>query len=582
MLIDDLLLLSTAAAPPCYEKTKASWILRLDSGGEVVDLSELQNELETLVPRLDRQGTAAMANTGLDNFTYLLGTGTSDRGALCHEAYRKMLASLDHPAARVIEKFLNNPARPVIVPEGCDAAVSMASHPSKGVGAKVVEITASTSTRPLIEIEGHPNWWQSTEVMRQHQARTEEVGGFLDPEYANWPCSLCGEEGKPLARLFPKSNRFGSRLISFNESATHAYGRKQGLVAPTCLACANAAISGLDYLHENGFAKFVADRFMVWWHEDMSLPSPWDNFKVATDPRSTKAERKAAVDDIAHDGRFAVLEKNQGRLILRHYAQVRASEVREGLGQWEREICSPGCRWTDTSKWPIDSIAWLISDNKAMNLEYLYRKIIANEEIPAGILRPARAYLRNNRSDLDSTSNRRRMALLRLASQSIAGLLYEDAMISHLNIDVITRDDLHKSLPCEFSMTAKERAAFVLGRLLARAGANQRRNSPKVQSSCVDTFRRSCTLSPVDASTALLRYRHIRGSGDDVAFEQLRSQFTGQAGLMADRFRRPMDQAERLAFDNGIYVQRGIHDLFRQAMMKAKAEREKEPKLASK
>jgi hypothetical protein len=388
---------------------------------------------------------------------------------------------------------------------------------------------------------------------------------------------MCGETGKPLTRLFPKSSRFSSNLVSFHERGTHAYGRTQGLVVPTCTDCSNAMILGLDHL-ANNYAKWTADRCFLWWHEDLDLPSPWEAFGEAADPRVSAEVRAAAIDRIAHDGRMAVLEKFQGRIILRYYTHLKAEEVRRSFEAWGRDVCAKDCRWSVSDKYPIESLAFLMSGHQPSNVEYLYRAIIAGETLPKGLTIPVRSLISAERLDVDSTRNRRRLALLRLANESVREFTKGEPMITHLTIDTITRDSLWEVLPQESTMTDREQAAFALGRLLVRAATVQRWNSPRIQASVDDENTRGVMArAPHLGLSRISRYgtRRVSGRGEvsDYAFDGLHKRFNGLAAALPDRFCGAMLPAERLMFNLGRDAQKELHELHWKSCKKKKADK---------
>ncbi len=127
MFLDALIERAEAVAQPGgdtigYAPLKASWVLRIGAKGEFISFGMATLARNTHAPSVGGLRTIGIRpNTGIDNFQYLLGVGTdAERTRTCHRAYREVLETIPHPAARAITAFLNNPGRPLILPLGKD------------------------------------------------------------------------------------------------------------------------------------------------------------------------------------------------------------------------------------------------------------------------------------------------------------------------------------------------------------------------------------------------------------------------------------------------------------------------------
>jgi len=290
-----------------------------------------------------------------------------------HAAYREVLASLDHPAARVIEKFLNDPERPLLYPLGldvsdeeftaicaaepipefvvgmrvkktdhdwlgklaCVVAGTKATHPT-GNG-PAVRVSMTGDTLAIIEVEGHPQWWLDPEVQRVHarRLRAKDLRGADSSEKGT--CSLCGQSDMSLVRLFPSFSTLG-KLISFKGTAWCSHTREQAFNCPTCPDCVTLVIRGAnDALGDAGTTFADGDLILCWWAEDPQGPQPWTLVEAILDRETAETDREKALTDLP-DGHVAVFRKLLGRTGLYRYAPVTGAVVARNLRAW-RETC---------------------------------------------------------------------------------------------------------------------------------------------------------------------------------------------------------------------------------------------------
>lgn len=610
------------SVPSGYERTTVKWVLRIDQDGRFLGLDALSDPRTLLVPKMKRNSDVT-AYTAIDNFIYTLGAGGAGRETswvtVRHQAFRDVLATIDHPAARAIERFIDNPNRPLIVPLGSDLTDALwneyvAAKPTtegevRGLKplvargqlvaehlgewrcvlanarahhkapATILRIAASPDVRFYIAVDGIPESWLTDEaVARVHRGRLSESNDSDDAtDTAGWACSLCGEK-KTLARLFPPSSKIGA-LVSFNAPAWCGYGLTRGHNAPTCTDCAEGIATGLDSMIGNTeyHRRWSKDGHLLWWPTDPNAPAPWPLFDKAIDPAASPEEREAALAQFT-DGHFASLERLLARAALRRYVYVDADELRRTIRRWN-EHCTP----TLTSEKHASPV-WLMAGamkpkgldpnqkrkdkdpEQDRNTEAVYLALVGGEQErpPPRVTNPLHRLLNNAMPDIGSYTNQRRRGFL-----AFAGVPFD---LGHTLEPTMERTDTDP-LDIEANMKPGERAAFNLGRLFARAEFLQR-----VTSGPQRTHFEAAMRNPRRVLDVLDRYvgRRINGkTREDTLAAALQTRTTKEMGLPAR-----LNASECLAFRHGYYQQTAMDNArsaARRAEQESKSESETTP-----
>lgn len=371
--------------PDNYNKATISWVLRITEKGEFLGFEKCKTKRKILIPK-PPASNQVWANTAVCNSIYTLGVGGpqhSDTYAVDRaRAYRDMLKSLTHPVARAIEKFLDHPERPLIVPLrwkldpkqqalvvgaapvvraqkqpalaitkftedsevlgalACVLSGAKATHPNPD--AEIMFSAASWTDKILVEVEGYPEWWLSSEIQTVHRNRL----AVRETRVTRGDCSLCGAEDVPLARLFPKTGI--GMLISFNSAAYQGYGWKQGLNAQTCTSCVSHIGKGLSNLVSEDTVNYLSgDLVACWWGEDPQVGSPWPLLQTVLDKKVTDEVREAALESLARDfpvSHLAIFSKMMSRAALYRYALISGDVLVSRLRRW-LQVMGPVSVW---------------------------------------------------------------------------------------------------------------------------------------------------------------------------------------------------------------------------------------------
>jgi hypothetical protein len=186
-----------------------------------------------------------------------------------------------------------------------------------------VWVHASCIDYVLIEVEGHPKWWENPEVLRPYQERRVQQDGETKGR-----CSICLEKDVPLTTLFFESA--SEQLISFNQDSSTAYGRKRGLTAPTCIVCAGEMDAGFAVLTKNrhlqqGWMDFTYRA--MWWDPEHLETNLWQQLELALAGGDPQFPRQSC---------FFLTWKNMKRLGLRRHISVDGDQLAERIRNWQR------------------------------------------------------------------------------------------------------------------------------------------------------------------------------------------------------------------------------------------------------
>lgn len=398
--------------PAGFTNEKVAVAIRIRRDGTFVKVEVYDQPREVALPDMPRSGSNPNPNTGVDNSTFMFGcpqefsagNGGKPRdtraAAKRMTRYREQLTNVRHPAARAIEKFLDRPDRPMFLaveatpvtsapPDLLAALVSSSAathHGSKKAGAlfsrgaltssasdlaawlgvaevarkmhpnprpwsehEVVLLPIAATTKLLIEVEGHSEWWLSEPVVQAHSDLREKINAGDDPQYAQ--CSNCLGEDKLLKRTFDPTS-IGS-VTSFGPAVAAMYGRSDAYAVPTCVSCADNMTRGIEaLLAETNYVRRTnpgtsesKNWYFLWWgvdDKDRPLDAPtWAELDRVFDP-----DVKDRTPRFPKKGHFAVLVEFDRRLALRFHAPVDGEEIEARLGAW----ISAGCKTPIYSK----------------------------------------------------------------------------------------------------------------------------------------------------------------------------------------------------------------------------------------
>jgi hypothetical protein len=367
-----------------YAPQSVDAVLLLSETGAFRSLTPVDARVEMLP--VYTHGVRVCANTAVDNVYYTLGAGGYGRGPDAAieraKAFLDVVVGIDHPAARAIAAFRNDPGRPLIAPLGGDLtpeqvealrrvppsietgilprgtllkrgeltddpvvlrrfasvlANAEASHPDPSA-AKSMGVTGSFLTSEatlLFEVEGHPRWWLDPVVVATHQRRMQALNDG-EKGSVSGGCSICGQSA-PLARTFPAVSLGGpSCLVSFNAAGWRGYGRDQAYNAPTCTTCASSLGLGFDDLLSDPSARFSLkdlDHTLLLWGDQGGL---WETFEAALDLWAPPEIRESALQHLlsATSVRFAIVQKTKMRLALRGFAPIDVGELASRIRRW--------------------------------------------------------------------------------------------------------------------------------------------------------------------------------------------------------------------------------------------------------
>lgn len=390
MLIDKLIEKGKLNAQPYgYGVQAFGTIIRIDAAGNLLGVETPEKPLSLLAPAPSASATSGVLATtwtathGYAFGVYAPGVAFEGRPSRLAADYARVMAQVDHPAARAVLAFLRNPNRPAFVATGhplspeqlatvraappvyldreerntaaplvtrnslttdpmtlgayrvlVDAAC--AAHPL-GSGAQVVALGVDPASRICFEVEGHPQWWLSPVVQAAHRDRLNEASG----EIVRGTCSMCGAEDVVLARLIRKT-RIGS-LCSFKEAAWSAYGREQAYNVPTCQDCGEAITQGHDaLLADHDVTNRQGDRYFLWW-SDQPGTTLWATLEAALDtrdpshPDATPPEARAAALALLEGmprTYLGIFEPMMGRCAARRFHVIEPGTVAERVRRW--------------------------------------------------------------------------------------------------------------------------------------------------------------------------------------------------------------------------------------------------------
>jgi hypothetical protein len=536
----------TYEVPGGYERVRFHHVLRLTAEGRFAAIEACDPPREEIVPAIGSLRTSNVrANTGIDDFTYVLGAADPGHPASWVadrvRAYRTLLATLDHPAARAIERFLDDPDRPILLPDGASEPLAVSHHPTG-----LVPLTGCAGSTPksrlLIEIEGHPRWWLAPTVRAVHgiSISTSRVSVETTWRVGDEACSLCYQR-KPLVRLFPQSQKLHAKIVSFDGMAWNGYGRRQGANAPTCEDCASGIARGLDaLLVPESSIRYDDDVYVLAWSDVGTL-----------DLREVLAGAGRPVPD----GHTASIEVNQGRIALRRHARMAGTAVDARLAAWRR-ICAPVL---PAGMKPLGTMAAALTTrgerrrgldrdiDYALRWERIAIMLLAGEGLPArdrfAIRRLAEGL------DHDDPLRVRRLAFLawaRACEEGVEAMQPTEAVTP----GATGAPDLFAPIPGEIDLTATERAALNCGRALSRADTLQGRRA-RTQRGLRHTHFDLMRIQPIRGLFLLRRHGILPGGREDRALAiYIQWAFDG----LPDRF----SLRDQLAFSRGFYAQQAL------------------------
>ena len=285
---EQLLRQGKIAAPGWDGHFKASYELRLNDAGQLVDVvdlrvSETKGKKTVIVPRELRVPEHKKRTSGVfayflcDKASYIFGmdeTGCTVRTRQCFDAcsalHHSILRGIDTPAAKAILRYFDhwNPS-----------ASSM--HPLLAPIWK--ELTGNVNLVLSYESSNHTHLFTTEETAIQSAWETYYFSSQNDSPAA---CCLITGKHSPIALVHsnikgvPGTKSTGGALVSFKNPSTHSYGHKQGENAPVSEYAAFAYTTALNLLiADRNHCKRVGDTTIVCWAESAE-PAYQDAFSL--------------------------------------------------------------------------------------------------------------------------------------------------------------------------------------------------------------------------------------------------------------------------------------------------------------
>ena len=258
---------------PGWQYGNVSYALKLNDDGKVVKLVPLmipvmRGKKEVLgpsslkIPAQVKRSSGVNPNYLCENSSYFLAAdnkGKPKRALECFQAcgqlHSRLLTEVDHPAAKAILKFFENPDPAQLI----KAAVFKDSLDDILNGANLVFMYGNEYAQEIPELQ------------QAWDAAYSDDGGS-----ATGICLVTGNRA-PVARLHPSikgvrdAQSSGASLVSFNAPAFESYGRDnaQGLNAPVSQNAAFAYGAALNWLiSQPKNRSFLGDSTVVYWAED--------------------------------------------------------------------------------------------------------------------------------------------------------------------------------------------------------------------------------------------------------------------------------------------------------------------------
>ena len=418
---------------------RVRWAIHLTRAGAFERLEPLGDDFTCLVPSLTH-GSGINPSTAIDNFIYGIGVGKPgswDRAARSHAGYCDDLAKLDHPAARIVLRFLRGP-RPLFLPVGdltqeqrdllistepveadlpaippplvkrgqmqadligaYACVVKGAQEAREQVGKSSGEIVCfdgGPSDLFLWRVEGEGDWWLDPAVVSAHVEKTD--GAAISKNRGQ--CSLCLQDDQPIVKLLrPTPKLQNALLVSFNKQAWRAYGRSQSENASICPACADAMCAGLDTLLEGAWATTYGEKqqrnYALWFPDDpASAASTWEAVAKILARDTPAEEREALLAQLPEVSHYVSLSRMQKRAAMRRYNHVDGNLLRERLRRWLDIVHAPVVG--NPAYWVPRALS---PDRPVPTHEDLLNHLIGGEPIPARVLQDAKREYQKKRT----------------------------------------------------------------------------------------------------------------------------------------------------------------------------------------
>lgn len=294
--------------PPFYVQKNVRWILQVEGGDptfieteDVMDVTDRARSGRAYRPRL------------IDTAEYMFGvapTKKAESAATKHENYRDLVArvDIDHPAWAVYQSLQEEDA--------WDVPEKMARQ-----DVVIVEVDGVR----LHELGAVQDWWASFMGSSPDQDLTEQGA-----------CALCGETAY-ISEVHTQIRSFQNALSSYNEDAFESYDKSGSANAWMCLSCEQRVNGTLSWLFDDeGHRYNFVDTRWVWWTETVSDPFSLD--LLSGDENKVRDILRAYYDGTLSENETPIwimgVEKNQGRLIVRHFERDTVGALQKKLAQY--------------------------------------------------------------------------------------------------------------------------------------------------------------------------------------------------------------------------------------------------------
>lgn len=467
--------------PSFYAERPVRYVVDLDLRGRVswrgmIDTETMAGGVARLAPEIQRAGNVLRPFLLSDHADYTFGPspddmGTDVRARARHDCYMDMLRrcaeETEYAAVLSVLRFLEqDPLSHIELPEDI---------------AHNASITFRVEDEFPIDLPKVREFW----------AREHSIQGS---ESLQTQCLVCGRIRPALDRLRLKVKGVPggqTSLLSANSTAFESYGLRASQVAPTCEACGEAMIKGLNHLlaDESHRIRINKSVFVFWTREEM----PFSFAEMLERPSSGQVrlilESAATGKWVSHLDEMPFyalsLTANQGRAVVRDWLDVTVGEAQRHLARWFRQQRIVG--WDGQAQEPLGvfqlsgALVRKMQDLPPNAPQSLLNAALTGTPLPASLLHQA---VHRNRAEQKLTFPR--AAFIKLMLCSRAGTNHMEESMYSLNPD-------HPS------------SAYHCGRLLAELEAAQREAIPRAKTTIVDRYYGSASAAPATVFARLLR-----------------------------------------------------------------------------
>lgn len=364
-------------APPHYSRDKVSFILVLNTAGEIVRVESIRYEdarkklrpaILTVPEHTARSGTGSKPYYLSDKAEYVLGLVKQKDGTLIvskrfqssRQLHLMLLKDKNGPEATALKNFYMN-----WNPE------TQLENPS--LKAELDMILGTTDNNLAFQLEGYDLMHKSGELLepweQQDQSQDEE-------SVILGSCLVTGETSVPIARVHDikikgvqNTNSAGASLVSFNFDATESYGKTQSYNAPVSQVAVSAYTKALNDLlsSQSNTLRHFGEMTVAYWAERQLDSNAWrlqegifshlvegDGFQPQDEGKEEETKATAQIRDllkrvqsgkaISHtlpnESSFYILglSGNNARISVRYFWQGSFGDLLVNLNQYQEDL----------------------------------------------------------------------------------------------------------------------------------------------------------------------------------------------------------------------------------------------------